>query len=108
MLHHRFAMAQHFELGEPKVPEEVAAAAGDGDERGSMYSSCGSLSFVITDDGDIERLPEPVSTTADTVLNSYMTQSQYAQVMLRSLLSLIELLVLISYIVKLCLLLNLI
>lgn len=74
-------MAQHFELGEPKVPDSVAAA-GDGDERGSMYSSCGSLSFVITDDGDIEKIPEPVSTTADTVLNSYMTQSQYAQVML--------------------------
>jgi hypothetical protein len=73
-------MAQQFEVGEPKVPE-VDAAAGDGDERGSMYSSCGSLSFVITDDGDIEKIPEPVSTTADTVLNSYMTQSQYAQVM---------------------------
>ena len=72
-----------FQLGEPKSPE-VSIAKEEQEERGSMYSSCGSISFVITDDADIEKLPEPAPSppppAADNVMTSYMTQSQYAQV----------------------------
>ena len=49
-------MAQNFELGLIKDQ--------DGD-RSSMYSSCGSLSFVITDDADIEKIPEPSMANVD-------------------------------------------
>ena len=92
-------MALNFELGQNRPPT---------DQEGDRYSSCGSLSFVITEDADIENIPEPsvsdndktsndvdveqTSNVDQTTLNeeveqttmnpmiSYMTQSQYAQV----------------------------
>ena len=65
-------MAEHFELGEQRTLQEEER---EGD-RSSLHSSCGSLSFVITDDNDIDTIADPA---ADN-MTSYMTQSQYAQV----------------------------
>ncbi len=53
-------MALNFELGQNRPPT---------DPEGDRYSSCGSLSFVITEDADIENIPEPSELDNDKTSN---------------------------------------
>ena len=53
-----------------------ASGSGKEGDRASLYSSCGSLSFVITE--ELDKSPDAVNNE----MMSYMTQSQYSQVII--------------------------